>query len=562
MDHFFENRQHHILLLMLLIIAFFMLMFGNGIISLTHPDEVFYIQSSKEMLAHRSWFTPMIFDHVQFEKPFLAFMLFAGAMKWFGTSPFVARLCPALFGMIGVLITYWISWMLFNNKKTAFLSGLIITTSLIYIALSRAVLTDMIFSVFVTIAMGFFYESYSNKKCSDKHMLAGFVFSALAVLTKGFLGIAFPILIMLIFTGLRRDMGAFFGRKSFWVGLGVFALLSFPWHVCMYLQHGPWFIEEYFYNVHVRRLFASEHARLDNWYFYLMLMFVGVLPWSLFWITTVKNCFKSIREKMEHAPQIMFLLSWIAGVYLIMQPAHCKLASYIFPVFPAIAILFAHSITKQLNGDTKSQGMLSLTGYGMSILLLVIIVVGLFFARKYENVLFNLTPVYILSSLLLIISAGLFILNKRKNMNALVFAHSFVSCVLLVALFFARPYVEPWVSCIEVSGRLAKLDQSTSVVLASKFYVRAVRYYTDRDMAVIDINGKGFWSPHPIPFLNTDQKVTEFLKSQPVTYAVVKESNVDDLRRITNQAPFRREELGGEAGKYIIKITYVPSMEL
>jgi len=82
----------------------------------------------------------------------------ASAIKWFGLTPFVARFWPAFFGIIGVGITYWLAWMLFQRKRLAFISGLILSTSLIYIALSRAVLTDMIFSVLVVISLAFFYQ--------------------------------------------------------------------------------------------------------------------------------------------------------------------------------------------------------------------------------------------------------------------------------------------------------------------------------------------------------------------------------------------------------------------
>ena len=73
-------------------------------------------------------------------------------------------------------------------------------------------------------------------------------------------------------------------------------------------------------------------------------------------------------------------------------------------------------------------------------------------------------------------------------------------------------------------------------------------------MAVIDINGKGFWSDHPIPFLNTDQKVIEFLDQRSVTYAVVKEGNVQDLKRICARR-YHIDELDGIGGKFILRIT-------
>ena len=174
--NFFENANHLSLILILILISYFLLMFGNGIISLTHPDEVFYIQSAKEMVQYNKWFTPMIFDAVQFEKPFVSFALFAAAIKWFGLTPFVARFWPAFFGMLGVCVVYWISFMLFGKKRQAFISGFILTTSFIYLALSRAVLTDMIFSVLVAMTIGFYYLGYSSKKYKDFGIIFGFFF--------------------------------------------------------------------------------------------------------------------------------------------------------------------------------------------------------------------------------------------------------------------------------------------------------------------------------------------------------------------------------------------------
>src|SRR3990167_6956055 len=104
--NWFERAGHGMNVVLLLSMSYFLLMFGNGIVSLTHPDEVFYVQSAKEMLDHNSWLTPMIFDDIQFEKPFLAFALFALAIKWFGLTAFTARFWPSFFGIIGVGAAY------------------------------------------------------------------------------------------------------------------------------------------------------------------------------------------------------------------------------------------------------------------------------------------------------------------------------------------------------------------------------------------------------------------------------------------------------------------------
>ncbi len=116
----FPATSHKKLILILIFFSYFCHMFGNGRVALSHPDEVFYAQTAKEMLVHHSWLTPYIFDQPQFEKPFLFYWLLAVARKFCGDSPFVARFWPAFFGMLGVVVTYLMAWMLIANKRLVF----------------------------------------------------------------------------------------------------------------------------------------------------------------------------------------------------------------------------------------------------------------------------------------------------------------------------------------------------------------------------------------------------------------------------------------------------------
>lgn len=554
-SNWFDQKHHGVLVGILLVLAYFLLMFGNNIVSLTHPDEVFYIQSAKEMLANKSWLTPMIFDGVQFEKPFLSFTLFMLAIKWFGLTAFAGRFWPSLFGIIGVGTVYWIAWILFKRKQLAFFAGTILASSFIYVALSRAVLTDMIFSVFVTIAIGFFCFAYYNRKHKDLGIMMFFVISAVAVLTKGLLGIIFPAATIVIFLIYKKDFTFLKSRATAW-GLLLFITIALPWHILMFSRHGHWFLEEYFFNVHWRRVLASEHARLDNWYFYIMLMFVGVMPWFLFWIPAGCSIFTQFKKRMASREKLFLLLGWIVSIYIFVQPAHSKLASYIFPAFPPIAILLAFSlhnaVERSRNGENPK--ILKVCGYIMSVLLIGIAIGGIIAGKQYIHILLDLRPIYGAAAVLVCIAILIFVFNRKKLYTQMILSYLGVTFILIGTLFFLRPAIEPWVSCKDISEALNRLDRSQTPVLASKFYVRGIRFYTDRPMAVIDINGKGFWSPHPIPFLNKDHMVIDFFKERSVTWAVLKESNVQDLKRILINQPFRIEELEGIGGKYIVRV--------
>ncbi|MBI5149543.1 MAG: glycosyltransferase family 39 protein [Candidatus Omnitrophica bacterium] len=560
-DNYFEKISHRKLLGVLFALSYIFLMMGNGFVSLTHPDEVFYVQSAKEMVARNSWWTPIIFDWPHFEKPIFCFWLLALSVKFFGPVPFAARFWPALFGMIGVGVTYWTAWMLFGRKRLAFLSGFVLSTSLIYLALSRAVLTDMVFSIWVALAIALFYWGYTDQRRRDTAIVLCAAVCGIAVLTKGVLGLLFPGAVILIFLLYKRDVG-FLVRPSVLIGGCLFLAVAVPWHWLMYKWYGNQFLHEYVYNVHIRRVLEAEHARLDNWYFYLWLIFAGVLPWSFFWPPAGHLLWKQFREKTAQRGPLFFLLAWIVGVYMLVQPAHSKLASYIFPVFPAIAILLAFYLDNALEAGAR-QGQpgrsrtLAVCGYIFTGLLVVIAFGAIIAGHIYKTFVPNPAVVYIFAALLFILAVFVVVLIRRKDYTRMIFAHAGLTTVLLVMIFLARPVMEPWVSCKGISDVFQTIDRSGSTVLTSKFYVRGIRFYTDRKVAVIDINGEGFFSPHPIPFLNTDRKVLDFLATQPVTYAIVKEGNVRDLKRIVAGQPYRLQELQGIGGKFILRIAKI-----
>jgi len=545
--------SHGKLIMVLLGIGYFFLMFGNGIVSLTHPDEVFYVQSAKEMLSHHSWLTPMIFDQPHFEKPIFFFWLLAACIKWLGSNPFAARLVPALFGILGVLVTYWIAFMLFKNKRAAFLSGVILATSFIYIALSRAVLTDMVFSILVVIALAFFYYGFINQYQRKWGIVLCFVFSGLAVLTKGALGILFVFVPIAAFLGFKRELKFFKNQATFW-GILFFLILVIPWHFYMVRTYGQSFIDEYVINDHIRRIFDAEHQKSNTFYFYPMTMLTGMFPWGLFLLPAGFWVYKNVGKAVASRDQFIFLLCWIFIIWGGVQMAHSKLASYIFPVFPALAIIlgkyFDGAMTKAEPGFTKS---MKIFAYIISALLLSAAAGGIVFGMKYSSYVDNSVYPVVFAGLVFICGLVILILSRRNYLGRIIGAVASISVILLTGLFFGRHYAEPWVSCEKISKIFQEIDQSNSTVLASKFYVRGIRYYTDRKMAVIDINGEGFFSPHPIPFLRSDGEVIDFLNQQLVTYCIVKESNVKDLERIA-EGKFRLTHYQEIGGKYILKI--------
>jgi 4-amino-4-deoxy-L-arabinose transferase-like glycosyltransferase len=416
----------------------------------------------------------------------------------------------------------------------------------------------MVFSVLVVISIAFFYYGYKYADKKSLGIIMFFVFSAIAVLTKGLLGLCFPLGTVLIFLSLKRDLKFLACKATLW-GFLLFLLTAAPWHIHMYNLYGQKFVDHYWHNVHVRRLFVAEHKRLDNWYFYIMLMFAGIMPWTFFSLSALGKLVREVRlNEYGRRDQFLFLLSWIISIYIFIQPAHSKLASYVFPAFPAIIMIISYYIGHSID---KTEGVtgnsLKAIGTALSVAMVIGIGVGLYFAKRHIDIVVSMTPVYIASALVFVAAVNIFMSIRRGNKTHMVWSVASISAILLVTMFLGKPYTEPWVSCKAISDEFKKMDQSDSVVLSSKFYVRGVRFYTDRKMAVIDLNGKGFFTSHPIPFLNTDKKIKDFLKSQAVTWCIIRDQDIIIIERIMLGSGYTVTKYQDIGGKYIVKVAKI-----
>jgi 4-amino-4-deoxy-L-arabinose transferase-like glycosyltransferase len=524
-------------------------MLGNGALSLTNPDEVFYAQTAKEMMHQKSWMTPYLFGQPQFEKPIFTYWLLRFGFEVFGVSSFSARLFPALWGILGVLAVYGLGLAAFKDGRRAMWAAFFMMSNSLYIGLSRTVFTDLFFTVFILFSLASFYWGYSDAKKKGIGILLFFVFSALAVLTKGPLGFLIPVLTALSFLLFRKELRFLFCKETI-LGFLTFCLIAVPWYALMIIKYGLAFMQEFFYNDHIRRLFEAEHLSNDTWFFYPVSVIGCMFPWSFYLISGVGHWFRSLRS--DKTSFYIFLTCWVAVVLLIFQPAHSKLVSYIFPLFPALALFLGDYIVSSL--DTKPSRLFCAAAW-MTTLFLLLVPAGLFFATiRFSTYVINASPVYIFMGVFVFYLFWLFYYLMRRRFAVHMALISAVLPLLLYFAFLVHEDFQSYASSKEACEFLTNNYRVDNTILASKFYARGVRFYTDKDVVIIDISGSGFFSPHPVPYFNTDEKVRDFLRRQPKTYAILKKGNVKDIRRIAGDE-FSDEVLEVLGDEYVVRIT-------
>jgi 4-amino-4-deoxy-L-arabinose transferase-like glycosyltransferase len=255
------------------------------------------------------------------------------------------------------------------------------------------------------------------------------------------------------------------------------------------------------------------------------------------------------RLKNKVSSFLVFLVCWIGVVFAIFQPAHSKLVSYIFPLFPALALAAGDFfVGKVLSRNTKTGRIL---GWITASILLIIPIAVRVAAVRYPLYFSSGRAVLILALLGWAITFGaLFFVFLRKPKPAF-----FIQAALLPVFLVAIPLtnIEPYVSSREVSEYLSSQPINQSVILCSKAFVRGVRFYTGSRAAVFDSGSDNFFSPHPIPFLNNEDDLRNFLGSQPITYCVLKKSALDDFKRMAGDK-YKVSLLLLAGNEYVLKV--------
>ena len=138
------TTKKHIWLLIALGLLFFL---GNQAIAVTDPVESNYTQTAAEMLASGDYVSPRIYGNYWYDKPVFFYWELIAAFKIFGITDFAARFFPALFGILGMLMTYAFAKKIYD-EKTGFLSAAILGTSFEYWLISKTVITDLTLFLF------------------------------------------------------------------------------------------------------------------------------------------------------------------------------------------------------------------------------------------------------------------------------------------------------------------------------------------------------------------------------------------------------------------------------
>ncbi|MGB6976913.1 MAG: glycosyltransferase family 39 protein [Gammaproteobacteria bacterium] len=326
-----------VLLSFLLIVLFGTLL---GYRQLSVPDEGRYAEIPREMVMTGDYVTPILNNIKYFQKPPFFYWLQAGAIHVFGLSEWAVRLPNALLALLGCLFTY-ITARKYYGRRCGWLASIILATSALYFIMTHYITLDITVSVLLAGSLYSFMLGIREPPgwYRTAYFWSFFAFAALAVLTKGLIGIIFPgmiIFIWLCLTNRWRELKTY----HLFSGSIIFLLIALPWHIAV--QHrNPEFLNYYFFNQQFLRYFTHYAGREHPIWYLPFFLIGGFAPWIGFLPQAIHYHWAQGWQTLRQQSDTLFLLLWAVLIYLFFQASHSQLPPYILPIFPPLAILLA-----------------------------------------------------------------------------------------------------------------------------------------------------------------------------------------------------------------------------
>ncbi|MYN25416.1 glycosyltransferase family 39 protein [Duganella levis] len=331
-----------------------------GVRTLVPPDEGRYAEMAREMWATGDWITTRLNGIKYFEKPPLQTWMNAVSFGLFGLGEWQARLWTGLCGLGGVLFTGYAANRVFG-QRAGFYAALTLGSSLFWVACGQIDSLDMGLSGMMTIALcSLLLAQRDNATPTEQRnwMLLCWTGMALAVLAKGLIGLVLPGAVLVLYTVLSRDV-TIWKRLHLGKGLVLFFAIAAPWFVLVALKN-PEQPHFFFIHEHWERFFLKAHHREGAWYYFLLLLIPGVMPWLGL---LPQALFQGAKRTAGVFQPKLLLVIWAVFITFFFSYSSSKLPGYILPVFPALAILIATYLESASRMNrTLAAGLLVLVG--------------------------------------------------------------------------------------------------------------------------------------------------------------------------------------------------------
>ncbi len=319
------------LLFWLLLILSVVLLYNLGGWGVVETSEARYAEISREMWLTGDYLHPRLLEIQHFHKPLVTYVISAFGMELFGPTAFGARFFLQISLILQVWLVFLIGKELFGNNKQALIAAIVYITIPAVVLSARNLTTDSFLTTFELAAI-WCWVKY-KKDAAPGWLYFFYLLLALAFLTKGPVGLIFPVLVAIAFRWPQTER---IKRASYWhhlPALLLFLVVGASWYVYLMLQN-PAFVDYFLFKHTVQRYANPEtFGRSKPWWFYLVLAPALSLPWAAILLIY----FRKLKELPKQLKRLFIL--WILVPLVFFSFSGSKLILYILPLFAGQALL-------------------------------------------------------------------------------------------------------------------------------------------------------------------------------------------------------------------------------
>ncbi len=330
-----------------------------------------YIEAAREMLVRHDYVTPYVDGVRFFDKPPLMYWMAAASMKVLGPYDWAARL-PLSLCVLGLFFSVYALGKRLYGERGGFYAALVMATSLGPYLFTRFYIPDILNALWMTLGVHLFLIALDQARAGERTALPMFSFAvvmALNLLTKGLIGIVFPIGFVALYallTGQVRQLRRMHPVSS----VAIFCAVALPWHVLAAWRNPPipmpagvglptragwaWFylVNEHFMRFRGLRI-PHDYGQLPIPLFWAMFL-LWLMPWAAFlpgagrWCVQVWRSRRSTSTRTREAALTPVL--W-AGMVLGFFTLSSRQEYYSLPALPALALLAGCAMVMAERGD-------------------------------------------------------------------------------------------------------------------------------------------------------------------------------------------------------------------
>lgn len=507
-----------ILLLFFSAVIYISISFQSSV--LDNADAV-HAEAAKEMLLRHDWVTMYVNGVRYLQKAPLLYWLVGSAYQLFGINEFAVRsptvLAIVLLGWVAYAFGQWA-----YSKKAGLYAAAVLVSCFGMFLFTRIMIPETLLTLLFTIAHFCFLRAFFGAGSSKRFYYGFYTATALAVLTKGLIGIVFtvgPAFLFLLLTGNLCE----WRKMRLLSGCALFLAIAAPWHLLAGFrnEHFFWF---YFVNEHFLRFLGKRYPIDYNkmpFLSYWLLHLVWLFPWSV-GLPLLITQRPRLEFKADQQTQVNLYLWLWAGIVLVFFNISTSQEYYTFPAYPALALLLGAAFAAAEKGVKARKYLLWFNGTLAAIALIFSATLGVLVwnARHVQATgdlssflnqvssdderytlslghLFDLTP-KILAELrgpaigaALILSVGFLLAfwyaNRKEHGRAM------TAMLLTMGLFFIcanRAYIQfdPVLSSRVLADEIMqRWDPGAKIVINGNYETgSSIRFYTDQQILLLN----------------------------------------------------------------------------